>query len=86
MCITAGSYVLHTSIRMSAVKTKAMTLRVTPTFKRLLDLAASRERRSRTNLIEKLVIEHCRTLGLTDLELDQVVAGKTKARGGTQGA
>jgi uncharacterized protein (DUF1778 family) len=51
-------------MRVAEGKTKAMTLRVTPDFKRLVDEAARLEKRSRTNLIEKLVLDHCRTVGL----------------------
>lgn len=42
-----------------------MTLRVTPEFKRLLVLAAQAERRSRTNLLEVVLFEHCKAKGLT---------------------
>jgi len=39
-------------------------MRVTPRFKRLLELAAAREQRTQTNLLEWLLTEHCRQIGL----------------------
>jgi uncharacterized protein (DUF1778 family) len=71
---------------MPGVKTTAMTLRVTPKFKELVDLAAKREQRSRTNLIEKLVIEHCRAVGLTTFALDEVATPMKSPNGELEGA
>lgn len=45
-------------------KTVALSMRVTPSFKRLLDEAAALERRSRTNLLEMLLLAHCRERGI----------------------
>lgn len=66
---------------MPGVKTKAMTLRVTPAFKQLLDAAAMHEQRSRTNLIERLVVEHCRALGLTALCAEEVAVPESTGTG-----
>lgn len=44
---------------MSAEKTETLNLRVTPRFKQLLRDAAAAEHRSQTNLLEKLVHDHC---------------------------
>lgn len=44
---------------MSAEKTETLNLRVTPEFKQLLRDAAVAEHRSQTNLLEKLVRDHC---------------------------
>ena len=49
---------------MPAEKTISVSYRVTPEFKELLELAAAREKRSRTNLLEWLLAEHCRGTGL----------------------
>jgi hypothetical protein len=44
---------------MSSEKTETLNLRVTPQFKQLLRDAAAAEHRSQTNLLEKLVQDHC---------------------------
>ena len=62
---------------MPAEKTVSVSFRVTPEFKELLEVAAAREHRSRTNLLEKLLFDHCRQLGV--LSVNQV-AKKTKKR------
>ena len=41
-----------------------ISFRVSPRFKRCLVLAAEHEQRSQTNLIEKLVFDFCRQVGL----------------------
>jgi len=41
-----------------------VSFRVTPEFKRLLELAAAKEQRSKTNMLEKLLADHCRAVGL----------------------
>jgi hypothetical protein len=37
---------------------------VTPQFKRALEIAAERERRSQTNLVEKLLFDCCKKSGI----------------------
>ena len=49
---------------MPAERTVSVSYRVTPEFKELLELAAAREKRSRTNLLEWLLAEYCRGTGL----------------------
>jgi uncharacterized protein (DUF1778 family) len=49
---------------MPAEKTVSVSFRVTPEFKELLEVAAAREQRSRTNLLEKLLFDHCRQTGV----------------------
>lgn len=44
---------------MAADKSISMSFRVTPRFKALLEMAASRENRSLTNMLETLVFAHC---------------------------
>lgn len=46
------------------VKTATVTLRVDPAVKAAAELAAQHDRRSLTNLIEVLLINHCRSLNL----------------------
>jgi len=43
---------------MTAEKTVAISFRVTERFKRLLDLTAAREHRSRTNMLESLLFAY----------------------------
>lgn len=49
---------------MDDQKTIGMSFRVTPRFKRLLQAAATRERRSLTNMIEMLVEDYCSHHGI----------------------
>jgi hypothetical protein len=44
---------------MAAEKTVSVSFRVSPEFKALLEAAAIRERRSQTNMLETLLLEHC---------------------------
>lgn len=46
------------------IKTATMTLRVDPKIKAAAELAAEADRRSLTNLIEVLLVEHCREKNL----------------------
>ena len=67
-----------TRIHMPAEKTVSVSFRVTPEFKELLEVAADREQRSRTNLLEKLLFDHCRQLGVLPTS---PVAKKTTRQG-----
>lgn len=55
---------VHPKQLMPAEKSISIGFRVTPEFKQLLELAAKQEQRSKTNLLEKLLIDHCRARGL----------------------
>ena len=44
---------------MSERKTELISVRVTPTFRRALRLAAESENRSQANFLEKLVLDYC---------------------------
>lgn len=46
-------------------KTAVMTLRVSPHVKAAAQLAAERDHRSVTSLVEVLILEHCKTLDIT---------------------
>jgi len=46
------------------IKTATMTLRVDPEVKAVAELAAKKDRRSVTSLIEVLILDHCKTVGI----------------------
>ena len=46
-------------------KTAVMTLRVDPRIKAAAEVAAKRDHRSLTSLIEVLILNHCKTLNIT---------------------
>ena len=50
---------------MPAEKTVSVSFRVSPKFKALLEVAAVRENRSLTNMLETLVFAHCEKHGLS---------------------
>ncbi len=45
-------------------KNVSVSFRVSPRFKRLLEAAAARERRSQTNMLETLLFAYCEEHGL----------------------
>lgn len=49
------------------VKTATMTLRIDPKIKAAAEEAAQRDHRSITSLVEVLILNHCRSLGLNPL-------------------
>lgn len=59
-------------------KTHAMSLRVSEAFRAALKLAAERERRSQTNLLEHLVFRYCEQKGI----LVQVPSKTKKTKAG----
>lgn len=69
-------FYIRTRMHMPAEKMVSVSFRVTPTFKELLEVAAAGEQRSRTNLLEKLLFDHCRQLRV--LATNQVTKKKTK--------
>jgi hypothetical protein len=50
---------------MHLKKSKSVSFRFTPQFKVLLELAATREQRSQTNLLEFLLTSYCAQQGIT---------------------
>ena len=48
-------------------KTATMTLRVDPRIKAAVEAAAQRDHRSITSLIEVLILNHCRSVGLNPM-------------------
>ena len=53
---------------MAEEKSVAVSFRVTPRFKRLLQAAAGRVNRSQTNMLETVLFEYCRANGIEDAE------------------
>jgi predicted transcriptional regulator len=53
---------------MPEEKSVAISFRVTPRFKRLLQVAASRVNRSQTNMLETLLFEYCQANGIDDTQ------------------
>jgi uncharacterized protein (DUF1778 family) len=51
---------------MAAEKTISMSFRVSPRFKALLEVAAARDNRSLTNMLETLLYAHCEQHGLKE--------------------
>lgn len=61
---------------MSAEKTVAISFRVSPRFKQLLEAAASQERRSQTNMLETLLFDYCEEQGITVAPSEEERKGK----------
>jgi len=62
---------------MSAEKTVAVSFRVSPRFKHLLEAAAARENRSQTNMLETLLFGYAEQHGL---DVTPAPISKKKAR------
>ena len=56
--------VAHMLAKKPKLKTAVMTMRVDPQVKAAAKLAAVRARRSVTSLIEVLVLDHCKDIGI----------------------
>lgn len=70
---------------MTAERTVSLSFRVTPSFARLLERAAAQENRSKTNLVETLVLRFCRERGIdTDAQAghEDPVVKAPRARSG----
>jgi len=52
------------SAAMPEGKNVSVSFRVSPRFKRLLEAAAARERRSQTNMLETLLFAYCEEQGI----------------------
>ena len=73
--------VLYTADPLAEEKSVSLSFRVTPRFKRLLQAAAEREHRSRTNMLETLLFAHCAKHGIeedTGGAPSRVIQGKKK--------
>ena len=76
-CMYRGA--LYRYLVMSAEKTVAVSFRVSPHFKQLLESAAARERRSQTNMLETLLFDYCERQGIESMS-EPVPIKKKKAR------
>jgi predicted HicB family RNase H-like nuclease len=56
-------------------KTATLTLRVDPRVKAAAELAAQRDHRSVTNLVEVLILDHCKAL---NIPIDTAVSEETE--------
>ena len=65
---------------MSEGKNVSVSFRVSPRFKRLLEAAAARERRSQTNMLETLLFAYCDEHGLEEAPVGRT-DNKTPAGG-----
>lgn len=54
-----------TAARRPKVKTATLTIRIDPRIKAVAEAAAEQEHRSLTSFLEVLIVNHCRTLGLS---------------------
>ena len=52
-------------VRRPKVKTTTLTIRLDPRIKAVAEAAARQDQRSLTSFLEVLIVNHCRTLGLT---------------------
>lgn len=68
---------------MSGGKNVAMSFRVSPRFKTLLNAAATKERRSLTNMLETLLFDYCKQHGLEEIKTPP--EGSTEQREGAAG-
>ena len=62
---------------VAAEKNIAVSFRVSPNFKRLLETASARENRSQTNMLETLLFSYCKQNGV---ELDPTSHKNKKAQ------
>jgi hypothetical protein len=68
-------------LAMPAEKTIAVSFRVSPRFKLLLQAAAANQRRSQTNMLETLLFDFCEQQGIALPEMAQRAGASSK--GGT---
>jgi len=50
---------------MGAKKTAALNIRIDPDIKEAIRVAAAQERRSVANMVEILILKHCKVVGIT---------------------
>jgi len=68
---------------MSAEKTVAVSFRVSPHFKKLLETAAASEHRSQTNMLETLLYDYCKRNSIEVAEPTKQISRSSK-RGATK--
>ena len=65
-CVTIDIQLLSSGIsNMPAQKTATLNLRVDPTIKEAIRIAAKRQHRSIANMVEILIREHCERTGIS---------------------
>lgn len=69
---------------MPAEKTIAVSFRVSPRFKLLLEAAAARERRSQTNMLESLLFDFCEQQGITEDNQQEIKPSRTSKGGASK--
>lgn len=52
---------------MTSAKTEQLSLRMSPRAKVLLRIAANREHRSASNMVEHLILSYCEQQGISDV-------------------
>ena len=60
-------------MRRPKIKTATLTLRLDPKIKAAAEAAAEKDHRSLTSLLEVLIVNHCRALGLGPEQLNCIV-------------
>ena len=74
-------YIVYTC-HMSKNKTSSLNVRISPSLKEALRIAAIRDHRSISNLLEKMIINHCNYNGITipeQADMFEPEAGNGKA-------
>ena len=73
---------------MPAEKTVAVSFRVSPRFKTLLEAAAAKEHRSQTNMLEALLFQYCASNGVevSQAELEPISESYAQAAAVCTGA
>lgn len=65
-------------------KTVAVSFRVSPRFKHLLEAAASRDRRSQTNMLETLLYDYCEQQGIKVADEKEAKPSRTSKGGASK--
>ncbi len=63
---------------MVAKKTAALNIRIDPDIKEAIRVAADRERRSVANMVEMLILEHCKEAGISIPEQQELPMGEMR--------
>ncbi len=69
---------------MTESKNISVSFRVSPSFKQLLEVAAAREHRSLTNMLETLLFDYCAEHGIRVTAKSTVAKKTAKAKGAKQ--
>ena len=61
---------------MVAKKTAALNIRIDPDIKEAIRVAADRDRRSVANMVEILILNHCKEVGISIPEQQEMQIGE----------